>query len=299
MKKTLLIVVILTIFLNGCIGLTQTDTSNQQSWRTGTQGIVMSFVPNNPPSEVVSTSDVNVIVKTANKGANTATNLRFYLTGYDDSILSGLISPVKHPPSTLEGKTRFNPEGSQETFVEWTSGINMASLTATDSFEQTVVVTACYRYETYAEPQICIDPTQFDVIGPSKCDFDINGLGSSQGGPIAITKVEKKLTTDQIFLEIEFQNKGGGNPFVSGNCLNLKHDEIDKIKIENVGKSGLSFSCNPSEVRLVNNKGFTICTSNNMPGSRVETPLPIKVWYNYRDTLPKKEITIVNIQPRN
>ena len=298
MKKILFVVIILTIFINGCI--TQTDTSNQQSWRTGTQGIVMSFVPNNPPSEVVSSSDVLVYVEYSNKGASEAEGLTFHLTGFDDSILTRLGSADRTPPNPLPGKTRYNPEGSQEHIIKWTSGISMQSLSETDSFKQAVVVTACYGYRTEAYPQICVDPTQFDVIGPSECDYSVKDLGASQGAPIVVTKVEKKMSTDKIFLEIEFQNKGSGNPYVKGSCLRLEYNQIDKINIvdEKVGSGRYIFNCNPSTVRLVNNKGFTICETVDgfdMPETLSEIQVPIKISYKYRDSLPKKEITIVNV----
>lgn len=298
MKKTLLLIVILTIFFNGCVGLTQTDTSNQNSWRTGTQGIVMNFVPNNPPSEVVSSSEVLVYVEYANRGATDATELEFHLTGYDNSILSGLGGPDNSYPRTLGGKTRFNTEGSQVAFVEWSSGINMGSMSNTDSFKQAVVATACYKYGTIAYPQMCIDPTQFDVIGPSECDYSVKWLGASQGGPIAVTRVDKKMSKNKIFLEIEFQNKGNGNPYISAaqGCLNLQYKEIDKIYVKSVGNGG--FTCNPRDIRLVNNKGITICESNSnfhMPQRFSEIQLPIILEYRYRESLPKKEITIVNV----
>lgn len=298
MKKTLLLIVILSVFLNGCVGVIQTDPSNQDNWRTGTQGVVMNFVPNNPPSEVVSSSDVLVYVELANKGATDATELKFHLTGFDDSILDQFDSEKHH--ENLPGKTKFNPEGSQEHILKWSSRILMGSLAEIDSFKQAFVVTACYRYKTEAYPQICVDPTQFDVIGPSECDYSVKDLGASQGAPIVVTKVEKKMSTDKIFLEIEFQNKGSGNPYVKGSCLRLEYDQIDKINIvdEKVGSGRYIFNCNPSTVRLVNNRGFTICETIdgfNMPDTLSEIQVPIKISYYYRDSLPKKEITIVNV----
>jgi len=295
MKKILFIIVILTIFLNACTGVIQTDTSNSDNWRIGTQGVVMNFVPNTPPSEVVSSSDVLVYLEYSNKGATDAQNLEFHLTGFDDSILH---FPKKriHPSENLQGKTQFNPEGSQEYLMKWESSISMGSLASTDSFKQSFIVTACYGYKTLAFPQICIDPNQYDVIGPTECEYSVNYLGTSQGAPIVVSKVEKKMSTDKVFLEIEFQNKGSGNPYDTGNCLGLEYSEIDKIRINKVGDD--TFTCNPNVVRLVNDKGFTICESNSnfrMPSSRSDIQVPIKISYNYRDSLPKKEITIVNI----
>ena len=294
MEKKLLII-ILTIFLSGSVGLTQPE-STQENWRTGTQGVVMNFVPDTPPSEVVSTSDILVYIEYSNKGASKAEELAFYLTGFDDSILNQF-EWMKSHDGPLVGKTRFNPEGSQEYILKWSSDITMDSLEDTDSFKQAFVVTACYKYATRAYPMICIDPTQFDVIGPTECDYSVKDLGASQGAPIVVTKVEKKMSKDKIFLEIEFQNKGNGNSYIKGDCIALKYNQIDRITVKEVGDG--KFTCNPSDVRLVNNKGFTICESNkyfNMPDGRSEIQVPILLEYSYRKSLPKKEITIVNVE---
>ncbi len=285
-----LVIALCLLILVSCTG---ESTDKAGSWRTGSQGIVLSYVADNPPAEVISTSKINVMVKYANKGAF-ATNPAFYLTGYDSLIL-----PFSEPAKTvgvISGKDQYNPEGSQEGIVQWSSPITMTSLQDVDSFKQAVSVTSCYDYETYATPNICIDPQKYDYLGATKCDYDVKDLGESQGAPIAVSQVKQKATDEEIFLEIHFTNKGAGTPYIGGDCMRLGFDEIDKIRLAEVNMGGLAFNCMPEEVRLASGKGFAVCSRPLENKYAYNSVLSIRLRYSYRDTLPKKEITIVNIK---
>ena len=134
---------------------------------------------------------------------------------------------------------------------------------------------------------------------PARCDFSIKDLGSSQGAPIAVTEVKQKATTDEIFLEVHVANKGSGTPYQNGDCLRLGYDQIDQLSISEVTMSGNRFQCAPSTIRLVNGKGYAICSLKiNNANTYYETPLTIKLNYNYRDTMPRKEITIINVDKK-
>jgi len=295
MKTKIILLMVLVLFLTSCVDNNSSGTTS--SWRTGTEGIVMSFLPDNPPSEILSRGNVNVVLKYSNKGAF-ETQPMFYLRGYDPNIL-----PFKNQDKSgekIEGKSEFNSFGSQDYFAEWQTGINMGSFGNVDSFDQSLSITACYYYETVASPTICIDPGRYDYSSASQCDFDIRGLGSSQGGPIAITSVKQKSTDTELFLEIDFANKGKGNPYItsSKNCLNLRYDEIDVINLVEVRLGSQPFTeCKPTKLRLVNGKATAVC---NMPLRKTDlfytSPLDIRVSYNYRESTSKKDITIVNIK---
>lgn len=299
MRKRIFLVAfaLLSLFLAACENSNNPGNKNTE-WRTGTEGIAMSYFQDNPPSEVLSRSKVPVIVKYANKGAYDITDLNFYLSGYDQQIL-----PFYHKSQIqgidIAGKDQYNTLGSQEAFVSWeASKVNMENLGNVDNFKQTISVTACYTYETIANPTVCIDPNQYETMN-TKCTFDVKDLGASQGAPIAVTEVKKRTTDDEIYLEIYFENKAGGTPFMPGldECQNLDYTEVNKILLKSVSFStGLTFGCKPTEIRLENNKGFAIC-SRGLPSrtSFYETPLIIDLRYKYRQTLPNKEITIVNV----
>lgn len=290
--------IMVLIFLSSCISSNNTG-SRDVNWRTGSDGIVMSFVQDNPPSEVLSRSKVPVTVKYSNKGAYDVSDLTFYLGGYDSNILpfatKSQVSGIR-----MSGKDQFNTQGTEEAFAQWVAPVvNLNNLQGIDNFKQAISVTACYTYGTIANPTICFDPSQFDTVAASKCSFSIKDLGSSQGGPIAVTSVTQKLSDTDIYLEIQIANSGKGNPFLPeiGDCMNLGYTEIDKVRLSKVAfSSGATFTCNPSIIRLQSNKGFAVCSAK-LPtkSSFVQTPLIIQLSYKYREAMPTKEITVVNV----
>jgi hypothetical protein len=298
MRKALFFIILL--FLAACeTGNTNQGTKNID-WRTGTDGIVMSYFQDNPPSEVLSRSKVPVIVRYSNKGAYNVNDLNFYLSGYDTQILSFSAKSQTYGID-IGGKDQYNTAGSQEAFASWEAPrANMNNLASVDNFKQTITVTACYTYETIATPTICVDPNKYETM-TTRCTFDVKDLGSSQGAPIAVTSVKQRTTDDEIYLEISFENKGKGTPFLpnTNQCQNLDYTEVNKIKLQKVSFSnGVTFrECKPSEIRLENNKGYAIC-STGLPSrsSFYETPLLIQLRYKYRENLANKEITIVNVK---
>src|SRR3989344_2765538 len=293
MRKELIVLSCLLVFLSACV--IDSGSTNQQNWRSGTQGIVMSFVQNSPPSEVVSRSNVVVVLEYSNKGAAT-TSPTFYLGGFDSNILP--FGNTRVSPGSIGGKDQYNIAGSQPGFLKWETGINLGSLREVDSFKQYLSVTACYPYQTLASPIICVDPQKYEYIAPARCDFDVKELGSRQGGPMAVTEVKQKATTNEIFLEIHVENKGSGTPYLQGDCLTLGYEQVDQVSLAEVTMSGRKFSCSPSTIRLVNGKGYAICSLGINVDSYYETPLTIRLNYNYRDTLPRKEITIINVDKK-
>ena len=85
MKTKIILLMVLVLFLTSCVEDNSSGTTS--SWHTGTEGIVMSFLPDNPPSEVLSRGKVNIVLKYSNKGAFETQPL-FFLTGYDPNILA-------------------------------------------------------------------------------------------------------------------------------------------------------------------------------------------------------------------
>ncbi|MBN2367626.1 hypothetical protein JXC34_01305 [Candidatus Woesearchaeota archaeon] len=293
MRTTLLFLMALLLVLGSCTdGGSQSGESN---WRTGSEGIKMNFVSNSPPAEVLNGQEVNVIVEYTNKGAQDLYNAFFYLTGYDSTILP--FTMTDSPSLPLYGKSAFNPDGSYSDFVGWRATANPPS--DVDSLQQDILVTACYSYSTIANPEICIDPKKYEYTDTASCSFDVRNLGSSQGGPIAVSAVKSKTTSDKIILEIHFENKGGGISFTQGldNChVNLEIKNSNTFNVQSVSLSGgRSFICKPGNpIRLTNGKGFIICEMPISGNSYYVSPLMIHLQYNYRQSI-SKQITVVNI----
>jgi hypothetical protein len=290
MKKMLLLVLILLV--SAC---TDSGSSSSTKWRTGTDGIVMNFVDNSPPSQVIGAQQVHVIVEYYNRGAHELTDARFYLTGYDPNILG--FSQTGSPRLPLPGKSIYNPQGSYMDAISWTATVN--SPQRVDSFVQDLTVTACYKYQTIASPEICVDPQKFDYTAATKCGFTVRNLGSSQGGPVAVTDVKQKSTNNRILLEITIENKGRGTPFTgqTDRCHTaLQYSNINTVYVQSVSLGGnRNFHCLPgNQVRLNNGRGFVVCETPMPGGTYFVSPLVITLDYGYRQSM-SRSLTVVNV----
>ncbi len=298
MKKITYPLLVLILIISSCT-TTDTNSDNKNNWRSGTDGIRFNFMPDQPSSEVLSSQELGVIVEYTNKGASTANNMIFYLSGYDSNILR--FASSSKSVGSLDGKDQYNTQGSQTEFVNWKTGISIPS--EVDSFKQDITVTACYHYQTIANPNVCIDPNRYELVSSSKCKYDIEGLGSSQGGPIAVTSIKQKTTNDKVYLEIYFENKGNGNSFSpdlqsTNNChTSIGINEIDTLEVEEVSMSSGStrFSCKPTgTIRLTSGRGYIICEAPLRGDLAYTTPLKVVLDYNYRQSI-SKTVTIVNM----
>jgi hypothetical protein len=283
------LVLAMLLFLAACSSGTNTGSgvSAGTNYHTGTDSLTMNFYE--LPSQVRSDQQFEVTVELANKGAETISSgaLRLCLSGYDPYIL-----PFGSPCQTtqqLDGKNAFNPEGSPLSYVTWRTGINLPS-TVAEGFSQDLRVTGCYRYKTTANPTICVDPE--NVPGQkSKCTFTVKDVGSSQGGPLAVTDVQQDISSGRITLKITFENKGGGVAFSSGlplsSCNNLNARDTDVIEVSRVMVGQTQLSCRPGgTVKLLDGKGFVLCEGSISQQTYYTTPVTIILDYNY-----KKEIS--------
>ena len=80
-----------------------------------------------------------------------------------------------------------------------------------DKYSPEILVTACYRYKTIADPKVCIDPNPFRAVQERKvCEVRDQSLGGGQGAPVAVTKIEEQVGSDKIHFRIFIQNVGDG-----------------------------------------------------------------------------------------
>ena len=306
MKKYIITLIIITLlaFLSSCTGGNGSGNSNSNdNFRSGSEGLKFSFVADNPPSEVLSTQELSVMTEFSNKGATNINpgGIIFYLTGYDSTILFGSQVQAMKLGELLEGKSQFNTQGSQSAFGKWVTRPNTKNLPRIDSFKQDLTLTACYRYSTIANPEVCVDPEKYDVAQAGKCNFEVRNLGGNQGAPITVSQVKLRTTSDTAYFEIHFQNSGKGLAYLPSkgldNCYtSLGVQDLNMIELKKVSLSGVDFtnSCKPSrQIRLQNGKGFIAC-ERPISGSYFTGVLDIELNYNYRESI-SKQITIVNL----
>ena len=117
-NKILIFLLLLFLALNsGCSGKKDTQKVIEEL-RTGTDGISLNFLPNNPPSVVYADQQkFDVVLEVNNRGAypqvdDPVTSLgKIYLGGYDSNIL--IVNPnfFDLKPIELQGKSMVNLKG--------------------------------------------------------------------------------------------------------------------------------------------------------------------------------------------
>ncbi|MBS3114167.1 hypothetical protein J4448_03625 [Candidatus Woesearchaeota archaeon] len=297
LKKRLVfaLFLIIIILISGCKGKKDVKKSLEEI-RTGTEGIVLSFLPNAPPATIhvekgapLETNTFDVVLEIKNKGAYPQPDEgvgglgpsfgKVFLSGYDPSIItleskdgkSGDISKL-----TLEGKSTINPNGGQD--ILSFNGKVIAENLNVEKYEPTLLATACYYYFTVAGPSVCIDPNPYSTVKEKKvCEVQDIAL-SNQGAPIAVTKIDEEAFATKTQFKITIKNVGGGDVLKADATLNkcdpsgtqkIAREDIDKVNLIWVKISDKALMCGPFAegpakntgglIRVINGEGFVIC----------------------------------------
>ena len=304
LKKRLIFVffIVLLIAVSGCISGKKDVTKSLEQIRTGTEGIVVNFVPNNPPDKVYveGNTDENlnkfdVVLELRNKGAfpqpedtYKAPKGLLFLSGYDPNIID---FTVKEPKSeakvvdlgrvALEGKSTINPNGGQD-IVSFEGKIISNNLNV-QKYEPVLLATVCYNYETVAGPVVCIDPDPYSTLKEKKVCQVQDTVLSNQGAPIAITRIDEEAFAAKTQFKITIKNVGNGDamkPDSETKCNpiegpKLEREDIDKVQLQGVIIRDKPLECGPFAdsttqtattekgiIRLINGEGFVVCKLN-------------------------------------
>ena len=333
-KRTVLaLLLIVLIAISGCslTGKKGTSTSSSKSKkavediRVGTQGIVMSFLPNNPPERIVveesaPENSIKVVLQVNNKGAYPQPDegpkrgaapdpAKIYISGYDSNIIRFPQREIDLSSKALEGRSTINPGGGID-FVNFEGKVH-ADVLNVEKYEPILLATACYYYNTIASPQVCIDTDPYSEISTKKvCQVSDISL-SSQGAPVAVTKIAEEALATKTQFRITIKNVGGGDAIkiISEQKCDplgtekLQREDIDKVYVVGVFLGSKQLNCGPFAegsikaisgfIRLINGEGNIICEfpRQDYPqgaNTAYTTPLKIHLGYTYRTTIERK-----------
>lgn len=291
MKKWMFLMALASLLmLSSC---NQSTSGGSDLVHVGSQGVEITFVQNNPPSRIYAGEPLNVIVELANKGAypnpdeqpGAYFDGKLYLGGYDTSLIEAFTA--KQLPSDFYGKDKFNTDGGLTTINFQSGSVNLP--TGTDTLDSSIQATVCYRYQTIATASVCVDPDPYSTKVKNKvCNINQISMSSTQGAPIAVSKVEEDVMSNKVRFKIYVSNVGGGSVF-DGNslskCMNLdKYDSANNIVYVSGEISGTNIACqNNGQVNLRNGNGIILCDAG-MPAddAAYRTPLNIKLDYAYK-----------------
>lgn len=218
-KSFLIITLILLIVLTSCtsplVNRGKINRMATQNFFEGTQGLVLDFVDQAPPTEIYETSDFDVQVFISNKGAfslfdhyvaktkliydsSKATKITDKTVGYyrDAYTKNGIV--------LLYGKSYYYPSGEQNYFpID-----RFRASEVRDGFETTNLdfsVSICYPYETVFAESICIDsdPQKIDIRNDA-CQAQDKTYSKGQGAPVEITAVDVQMIPRGSFVQPRF-----------------------------------------------------------------------------------------------
>jgi hypothetical protein len=182
-------------------------------------------------------------------------------------------------------------------------------------------VTACYEYQTIANPVVCIDPKLYDPFPYERaCSVQSVTLASGQGAPVSVDKIETDMMKGKVLFKIAISNKGGtsaattktsilsrnvpqtgrkgtvlsSHSSVVNDCpFNLDYNDYNIVDYFVDMTGGSIIKCSPEidgdqRIRLVDGKGTIYCyftVPENQPA--YTTPLNIVLDYNYMESVSK------------
>ncbi|MBR9690505.1 hypothetical protein GOV08_02360 [Candidatus Woesearchaeota archaeon] len=289
--KIAFVFILITIMITGCnpYSYSQEDELNDE-YHSGTQGLVMNFLPESPPKRLYENSELDVWLEYSNKGAYDVRGGKVYLSGFDTQYIQFV--PDMIPNLESDSKSRFNPDGKltkTESFSAYSVQLPMGA----DKITQTIKATACYEYRTEAAIEVCIDPKTKN-IRDDICTVEPISLSGGQGAPVAITKIEEEIYKNKLQFRIYFENAGDGTVIRTGRITNchtsLEREDANKVDVRTVSFSGNTMFCEPQPPIQLDDrgKGFVFCSYQGDLGDEAyKTLLQIELDYGYRSSIQR------------
>jgi len=288
MKFKYITILAILLILAGCSG----GSSVGSDWKTGTDGVVLSFVDSGI-SEYHADEEYSMVLEVRNRGTypendDDSLPVDIYFTGFDRDLLPDLDYAAV---DVIGGKTPTNPEGGLE-YYDIDFYVRMYA--DDDEIEQDIKATACYPYSTKAPIDVCVDPNPVENEEDS-CTPGVLEYSSGQGAPIAITSVTAQSLKGKVRYAIEFQNVGTGTVYDGGTdrstCLNPELSAKDIVWVDGVYLGDYTMDCTPSDrVRLVNGVGRMSCSLDGLDIDEPSyiTSLGVQLSYTYKNSIVKK-----------
>ncbi len=224
-----IVLLLVSIVLTGC-GRGGPSQITLIEIHKGRAGLDMRYLEDMPPLNVFASSEGTeslfpVAVQLTNKGATDITDgyvsfslekdyTAFEAWNINDADAFEVGTSDENLAFSLMGKSQLNPVGEQNTMALTLRALELDQQSETHT--TSIVMTACYAYETKAAAEVCIDPELFSSKAINKvCTPKTVTLAGGQGSPIAVTKIETKMLPGpggsvQPQFIIHIQNLGKG-----------------------------------------------------------------------------------------
>lgn len=298
---SILIILSLFLFLSSC-SYSAMGSSSSEGGLSGKQGVVLQYVPNNPPSTIYYGDDsmYEIGIEGFNRGIQ-KTDIEAHMVGFDSSLVE--VSPVEFAIAfdDDEKKTRWNPEGGY--------GIPDGDITLkptnelekVDTYNFDLKTVYCYTYYTEAYIPICIDPSPNKHTKEDGCTpgtVSTNG----QGAPVSIDSVDVEPMPGKARLKINIKQHGSGTVYESSHTTcagEIKRQFQDIVTVASgkitVGGVECKRVSEKDTVKLRGGSGTIICTADftDKEASAYKTILHLQLEYKIKDVI-SKNINIIN-----
>ena len=307
MKKTILFLILALFLIAGYTKCTLTQRPKTIDIYQGTDGIVMEFLKGAPPDKIPENSEFQIISIIENRGASdvgegylTISLEKDYMHLFDWMLEEPIVSygvDNEKVRFQLDGKSEYSPNGGRGIIKLLARTKKIESLI--ESHTSNIGLTACYKYETISNPTVCLDTDIYNLrVGEKSCEVK-DVILSSQGAPVAVTKIEQSMLVHDDKIEPQFliyiANKGNGQI--------IDKDKIDEACSEKGGYnlsvvnveaylSGKKLDCIPNPVKLTKTRNFARCSAYKddwieKDSIGYETLLKINLTYGYTSTISK------------
>lgn len=296
MKKTIFCIILLLILTSCGIISQKKEQIKIPGVHEGTKGIVLSFLPNAPPSEIYEDKFFDIMVDIQNKGAADINN-GMLVIGVEEQQIS--LESTGDERFDLDGKSIYNPEGNRE--IKEFRAKTKKILPGIESYETAITATACYPYKTEATSLVCIDTDLAGRIKTKPCRTRTIAMPGGQGAPIAITSVEPKMMPHEDIekvqpeFQIKIQNLGAGQAMTREKVFDactgqaLGTETWNRLQVR-AQLSENPLTCIPETVKLTQDT-TVICTLEEGISKTQGTytaPLSIEADYGYLDRAVKQ-----------
>jgi len=300
MKKTnkkisLIFILIVVVFLSGCELIGTGETPSEKDFRTGSNGLTISFLPNAPPDEVYEENPFSVGILLKNEGACEVRNGIVSFSVEERYVeISNYENSVRF---NLDGKSFATPGGDQET--KFLKAKTKTIEGQSEKRETTIIASLCYPYKTIADASVCIDPDIYGLKTMNKiCSVKDISL-PAQGAPVAVTKIESKMLSaenddyikPQFIIHVKNVNNGEVikkekfQDACSSNSIGIDDINVIDIKAE---LSGQMLECSPGTLKLKDGEDSIRCVlEEGIPKERgtYTSPLVIELEYGYMNSI--------------
>lgn len=282
--------------------------SGDANYYQGTQGIQIEYLKGYPEREVYEQDPIPLVLTLKNNGAHDVPMEKLALTfSYNPLyLLRAQNEPVLFGNGTLRGRSAYYPEGGEH-MVEVYDLITNPIVGQRESPTTQLSAFLCYEYKTHFASGVCIDVDSYLRTGREQACKTQDISASSQGAPVAFTRVEVRNNPVNTggqgrFVRPEFivtiRNVGQGvviSPpqadFTSACQISGLADKELNALFVNGTIFNFPLECTPNIVRLRDGEGKVRCTVKDEDltnpafalQQNIMTVLQLDAHYIYRD----------------